>query len=88
MASRAGQIRHSQAAAEAATEAEQRILNGYRAGITAYSAVITAQTSALNARRQVLQLQLQRQQAAVALIQALGGGWQAPWVETGQAGPG
>ncbi|WP_461468009.1 efflux transporter outer membrane subunit [Melaminivora sp.] len=84
----AGQIRHSQAAAEAATEAEQRILNGYRAGITAYSAVITAQTSALNARRQVLQLQLQRQQAAVALIQALGGGWQAPWVETGQAGPG
>jgi outer membrane protein TolC len=26
-----------------------------------------------------MQLQLQRQQAAVALVQALGGGWQAPW---------
>ena len=30
------------------------------------------------------QLQLQRQQSAVSLVQALGGGWQAPW---GQAAP-
>ena len=35
-----------------------------------------AQVSALNARRNVLQLQVSRRLAAVALIQALGGGWQ------------
>ena len=40
------------------------------------------QASAISARRSVLQLQLQRQQALIALIQAVGGGWQAPWGET------
>jgi len=32
----------------------------------------------------LLQLQVNRQLAAVTLIQALGGGWQVPW----QPGPG
>ena len=41
--------------------------------------MVTAQVSALNARRTLLQLQVNRQTAAVALIQALGGGWQAEW---------
>jgi len=40
--------------------------------------VVTAQASALSARRTVLQLQVNRQIAAVGLIQGLGGGWQAP----------
>lgn len=75
----ATQIAHTQAAAQAATGAEQRILNSYNAGLSAYTDVITAQNTALSARRSVLQLELQRQQAAVSLIQALGGGWQAPW---------
>ena len=67
--------------AEAAEGAEQRILNSYQAGLSAYTAVVIAQATSLNARRQVLQLQVQRQQAAVGLVQALGGGWQAPWAE-------
>ena len=54
------------------------MLNRYRAGLVAYTEVVTAQASALTARRSLMQLQLQRQQAAIALIQALGGGWQAP----------
>lgn len=73
------QIAHAAAAAEAATGAEERTLNSYRAGISAFTAVVTAQATALSARRSLMQLQLQRQQAAIALIQALGGGWQAPW---------
>ncbi|AVP58043.1 efflux transporter outer membrane subunit [Pulveribacter suum] len=77
------QIAHASAAADAATAAEERTLNSYRAGISAFTAVLTAQTTSLNARRSVMQLQLQRQQAAVALIQALGGGWVAPWDAAG-----
>ena len=79
----AQQLAHTRAAAEAAAGAEQRTMNSYQAGVSAYSAVIAAQTTALNARRSVLQLQLQRQQALVALVQALGGGWVAPWVHAG-----
>jgi outer membrane protein TolC len=37
--------------------------------------VVTAQASALSARRTLAQLAANRQAAAVALIQALGGGW-------------
>ena len=55
-------------------------MNRYQAGLTSYTEVVQAQASALSARRSLLQLQLQRQQAAVGLIQALGGGWQVPWV--------
>lgn len=79
LAALATQIDHTRASAEAATGAEQRIINSYQAGISPYTDVITAQATALTARRGVLQLEVQRQQAAVALIQALGGGWQAPW---------
>lgn len=75
----ASQIEHTRAAATAAQGAETRILNSYRQGISPYTDVITAQANALSARRSVLQLELQRQQAAVSLIQDLGGGWQAPW---------
>lgn len=81
LAALAEQIERARAAAEAASGAEQRILNSYQAGLSAYTNVVTAQASALSARRSVLQLQVQRQQAAVALVQALGGGWQAPWGE-------
>ncbi len=79
MAALSQQIEHARAAAEAAAGAEQRILNSYQAGLSAYTNVVTAQATSLSARRSVLQLQVQRQQAAVALVQAMGGGWQAPW---------
>ena len=74
----ARQQRHAAASAENAAAIEQQMLNRYRAGLVAYTEVVTAQASALTARRSLMQLQLQRQQAAIALIQALGGGWQAP----------
>ncbi|MGB6100668.1 MAG: TolC family protein, partial [Comamonas sp.] len=75
----ARQIEHQQAAAEAAAGAEQRTLNSYQAGLSAYTSVVTAQAATLGARRSLMQLQLQRQQAVIALVQALGGGWVAPW---------
>lgn len=64
-------------ASAAADENERVLMNQYRAGQVSYSEVVTAQASALNARRALIQLQLNRQTTAVALIQALGGGWQA-----------
>ncbi|MFV0679695.1 efflux transporter outer membrane subunit [Ottowia sp.] len=75
----AAQTERVRAAAKASSGAEQRILNSYQAGLSAYTEVVIAQASALNARRSVMQLQLQRQQSAVTLVQALGGGWQVPW---------
>jgi len=65
-------------ASAAADRTEQQILNRYRAGQVSFTEVVTAQASALSARRTVLQLQVNRQTAAVGLIQGLGGGWQAP----------
>ncbi len=64
-------------ASEAADKVEQQILNRYRAGQVSYSDVVLAQATALNARRSLVQVQADRQAAAVALIQALGGGWRA-----------
>ena len=62
-------------ASTAADRTEQQILNRYRAGQVSYTEVVTAQATALNARRTVLQLVASRQNAAVGLIQGLGGGW-------------
>ena len=64
-----------QQAEEAAILVEQQLLNRYQAGQVSYTDVVTAQVTALNARRAVVQAQADRQVAAVALIQALGGGW-------------
>ena len=66
------------AASEAADLTEQQLLNRYKAGQVSYTDVVTAQASALSARRTVSQLAANRQAAAIALIQALGGGWHAP----------
>lgn len=62
-------------ASEAADRVEQQILNRYRAGQVSYSEVVQAQATALSARRSLVQVQADRQAAAVALIQSLGGGW-------------
>ena len=64
-------------ATNAADQVEQQVLNRYRSGQISYTEVITAQTTALNARRALVQATADRQTTAVALIQALGGGWQA-----------
>lgn len=68
-------------ASQAADRAEQQMLNRYRAGQVSYSEVVSAQASALSARRSLAQVQLSRQTAAVSLIQALGGGWEADWLK-------
>ncbi|MDR0273828.1 MAG: efflux transporter outer membrane subunit [Burkholderiaceae bacterium] len=62
-------------AARAAHESLQILLAQYRAGAASYTAVITAQSLALAADRAVLQLQSRQFAASVALIKALGGGW-------------
>lgn len=73
----AEQIDLRRQASAAADEVEQQMLNRYNAGQVGYTDVVTAQVTALSARRQLVQAQADRQTTAVALIQALGGGWQA-----------
>lgn len=60
----------------AADKSEQALRNQYKAGTLIYTNVVTAQATAQNARRALVQGQLDRQNALVALVQALGGGWQ------------
>lgn len=62
-------------AATAAEQVQAQVQNRYLAGQVSYTEVVTAQGTALNARRALAQLLSDRQVAAVALIQALGGGW-------------
>jgi NodT family efflux transporter outer membrane factor (OMF) lipoprotein len=64
-------------ASEAADKVEQQVLNRYKAGQVSYSEVVQAQVTALNARRSLVTTQSTRQTTAVALVQALGGGWHA-----------
>ncbi len=64
-------------ASQAADLTEQLLLNRYAQGQVAYTDVVTAQATALSARRTLAQLTSSRQASAIALIQALGGGWQA-----------
>lgn len=66
-----------QQASTVADENERVLMNQYRAGQIVFSDVVSAQASALSARRSLVQVALSRQTTAVALIQALGGGWQA-----------
>jgi NodT family efflux transporter outer membrane factor (OMF) lipoprotein len=62
-----------------AREAERLPLNQYQQGTVAYTAVITAQTTRLTNEETALTILQNRLTASVALIQALGGGW-----DTGQ----
>ncbi len=66
-----------QQASSAADQVEAQMLNRYKAGQVAYTEVVQAQATALSARRALVQSQADRQTTAVALIQSLGGGWQA-----------
>jgi NodT family efflux transporter outer membrane factor (OMF) lipoprotein len=63
------------AATTAANQAEQITLNQYAAGVVSYSDVILAQATALTARQASVTTTLNRQTAAIALIQAIGGYW-------------
>jgi NodT family efflux transporter outer membrane factor (OMF) lipoprotein len=63
-------------AARDADLAATMVTNQYREGQVAYTNVVTAQVQALNARRTLVQSATTRETTAVALIQAIGGGWQ------------
>lgn len=67
-----------QQASTAADAAERMVANQYQAGQVSFVEVFTAQTTAYTARQALIQAQAQRQTTAVALIQALGGGWEQP----------
>jgi NodT family efflux transporter outer membrane factor (OMF) lipoprotein len=64
-------------AVRAARDALQSATNQYKAGTAGYATVIVAQTALLTAQRAQLDLHGRRLNANVALIRALGGGWQA-----------
>ena len=65
------------AAVEAAEKSLTIARNRYLAGVTTYLEVVTAQVVALNNERAAVQIQVRRMTAAVNLIKALGGGWEA-----------
>jgi NodT family efflux transporter outer membrane factor (OMF) lipoprotein len=62
-------------AVASSSEAERLIFNQYKAGTVAYTSVVTAQTAALSARQSELTIRQNQLTTAVALLQALGGGW-------------
>ena len=80
-----------QAAAVAAAERSLTIArNRYLAGTTTYLEVVTAQVVALNNERSAVGIQVRRLTAAVNLIKALGGGWDAtqlPYGGVASGGP-
>jgi NodT family efflux transporter outer membrane factor (OMF) lipoprotein len=70
--------REAEAQAVAVRDARHAVdiaLNEYRAGTQPYTTVVTAQDTALTDEQSALTVQQNRLVASVALIQALGGGW-------------
>jgi NodT family efflux transporter outer membrane factor (OMF) lipoprotein len=64
-------------AVKAAQEELDILLNQYRAGTVAFTAVVVAQATLLNDEQSALTVRQNRFLATVALIEALGGGWDA-----------
>jgi NodT family efflux transporter outer membrane factor (OMF) lipoprotein len=71
----ASEATETAAAADAAQHAEAIARNQYLAGKISYTAVIVAQTQALSARIAAVQAIVNRQTAAVLLMEAIGGSW-------------
>jgi len=76
-------LHHYGSAAEsersAVTSAQQSLefaMNRYREGAVSYLEVVQSQTIALSTQRDALELETRQLRASVALIRALGGGWQ------------
>lgn len=75
----AAQLDEERAALAAAQRALEISTNRYKAGVEQYLDVITAQTAVLNHEQSVAQLTGQRNAASVALMKAMGAGWEQPY---------
>jgi NodT family efflux transporter outer membrane factor (OMF) lipoprotein len=73
----ADQAEAEAAAVKSAREAERIINNQWLAGTVAYTSVVVAQATALANEETALNIRQSRLVASAALIQALGGGWDA-----------
>ena len=73
----AQQIAVQAEAYKSASEAERLIFNQYRAGTVPYTSVVVAQTAALGSAVTLLTAREASLVASVALLQALGGSWDA-----------
>lgn len=62
-------------AVKAATENTRIVRNQYQAGIVAYTNVVVAETTQLNEEQTAFTVRANRLIASVALVEALGGGW-------------
>lgn len=65
-------------AVRAARESVELTLNQYKAGTVSYTNVVTVQTTQLANERTAVSILGRRLVAAVGLVKALGGGWDAP----------
>lgn len=71
------EAKQQQFAVDAAQHSLDLSTTRYKGGVTTYLEVITAQSLALSDQRTLVQIAGERMNASVALIRALGGGWQA-----------
>ena len=71
------EIRYQETAVKSAERTLAIATERYRLGIDPYLNVITAQTSLLSNQQTAVTLRIQQMTASVALIEALGGGWDA-----------
>ena len=78
LATLAEQERQQARLVELANENERVVGYRYEAGEISFLEVATAQNLALSARRAALDVRAQRLAASMALVAALGGGWQPP----------
>lgn len=74
----AEELKIQQEAARLARESVVLTVNQYKAGTVSYLNVVQVQATQLNEERQTVQLLGRRLASAVALVRALGGGWQDP----------
>ena len=73
----AQQAEQQDAAVASAREAVKIILNQYLAGTVSYTSVVVANAAALSNEVSALNIRQSRLTASAALVQALGGGWNA-----------